>query len=63
MPEPPLEVTAAELDAIIDRALERQKSGSKPEPWDAKTERRTAERRKVAERKIRKIGGILSYKE
>jgi hypothetical protein len=62
MPEPPLEVTAAELDAIIDRALERRET-RKPEPWDSKTERRAAERRKGTPLKHRKLGGIIPFKE
>jgi len=53
------------VDAIALRVVKHLKP-KEPPPWDEKTERRAAERRKpkdVKGPKIGKVGGIISYVE
>jgi hypothetical protein len=52
------------VDAIADRVAKRLKP-KEPDPWDTKTERRAAERRKPREpeKKVGKVGGLISYEE
>ena len=58
-------LTPEELDALIDKVIDKRDKQKKPKPWDGATERRLNERRKLIEQKqkYRKIGGLISAKE
>jgi hypothetical protein len=63
-PEPTFSLDSKAVDAIADKVAKRLKP-KEPDPWDTKTERRAAERRKPREPevKVKRVGGIISYKE
>ena len=58
-------LSSEELEALIDKVVDKHEKRNRPKPWDSVTERRVAERRKPKKpaKKYGRIGGLIEYKE